>query len=141
MERINSPQILGSWKEIAAYLGKGVRTVQRWELLHGLPVRRPKGAPRGVVYASHEDLDLWLQTQWQQRNFREWNPNSVPSRIPTSELVLSSEALCHSNRELLASITHTIERIKEQCAQLAITGTQLKKVSAKGEAPSWSGVA
>ena len=29
----STPQILGSWKEIAQYLGKGVRTVQRWELV------------------------------------------------------------------------------------------------------------
>jgi hypothetical protein len=29
---------LGSWKEIAAYLGRDVRTVQRWEKKEGLPV-------------------------------------------------------------------------------------------------------
>jgi hypothetical protein len=29
---------LNGWKEIAAYVGKGVRTVQRWEKAHGLPV-------------------------------------------------------------------------------------------------------
>ena len=31
---------LDSWKEIAAYLGRGVRTVQRWEREEGLPVHR-----------------------------------------------------------------------------------------------------
>jgi hypothetical protein len=30
---------LTSWKEIGQYLGKGVRTVQRWEQQMGLPVR------------------------------------------------------------------------------------------------------
>jgi hypothetical protein len=30
-----------SWKEIAKYLGKGVRTAQRWEHEAGLPIRRP----------------------------------------------------------------------------------------------------
>jgi hypothetical protein len=29
-----------SWKEIAAYLGREVRTVQRWENTEGLPVHR-----------------------------------------------------------------------------------------------------
>ena len=29
---------LESWKEIAAYLGRDVRTAQRWERLGGLPV-------------------------------------------------------------------------------------------------------
>src|ERR1041385_1511743 len=31
---------LDSWKAIAAYLGRGVRTVQRWEREEGLPVHR-----------------------------------------------------------------------------------------------------
>ena len=35
--------------QIAAYLLKGVRTVQGWELQFGLPVSRPKKAAKGVV--------------------------------------------------------------------------------------------
>jgi hypothetical protein len=31
---------LESWGEIASYLRRDVRTVQRWERYHGLPVRR-----------------------------------------------------------------------------------------------------
>jgi hypothetical protein len=31
---------LDSWKEIAAYLGRAIRTVQRWEREEGLPVHR-----------------------------------------------------------------------------------------------------
>ena len=31
---------LNGWKEIAVFLGKGVRTVQRWERDHGLPIHR-----------------------------------------------------------------------------------------------------
>ena len=31
---------LESWKEIAAYLGRDVTTVHRWEKREGLPVRR-----------------------------------------------------------------------------------------------------
>jgi hypothetical protein len=31
---------LTNWKEIAQYLDKGIRTVQRWEQQMGLPVRR-----------------------------------------------------------------------------------------------------
>jgi hypothetical protein len=31
---------LDSWKEIAAYLKRGVTTVQRWERTEGLPVHR-----------------------------------------------------------------------------------------------------
>lgn len=53
--------ILSSWKEIAQCLGKGVRTVQRWELEFGLPVRRPKQGPHKAVLAIREEIDAWLQ--------------------------------------------------------------------------------
>ena len=50
---------LTSWKEIATYLGKGVRTVQRWERQLNLPVRRP-GSQRRIVVAVREELDAWV---------------------------------------------------------------------------------
>jgi DNA-binding transcriptional regulator YiaG len=53
-------QILNSWKEIAAHMGRGVRTVQRWEQELGLPVRRPRGKSRSAVIALAADLDEWL---------------------------------------------------------------------------------
>jgi len=53
--------VLNSWKEIAAYMGRGVRTVQRWEATLGLPVHRPKGKDRSAVLALAEELDTWLR--------------------------------------------------------------------------------
>ena len=54
-------QTLRSWKEIAAYLGRDVRTVIRWERDRGLPVRRPPGNKRaGNVFAYRDELDSWL---------------------------------------------------------------------------------
>ena len=41
------PHFLNGWKEIANYLGKGVRTVQRYERTLALPVRRPSGRSGG----------------------------------------------------------------------------------------------
>jgi|SRR5215831_6042183 len=55
-----SVQILNGWKEIANYLGRGVRTVQRYERLFGLPVRRPAGKPWGSVVATPGDIDAWV---------------------------------------------------------------------------------
>jgi CheY-like chemotaxis protein len=57
-----SDSILHSWKEIARYLGCGVRTVQRWEHDLGLPVRRPRGEIRSAVIALTSELDAWLAT-------------------------------------------------------------------------------
>ena len=61
--------ILNSWKEIATYVGRGVRTVQRYELQLGFPVRRPAGMFRGSVMAFSDEIDAWLNrapTHWQQ---------------------------------------------------------------------------
>jgi len=55
------PQFLSGWKDIANYLGKGVRTVQRYERQFGLPVRRPAGKPWGSVVATKAELDGWVQ--------------------------------------------------------------------------------
>lgn len=55
---------LDSWKEIAAYLKKEVRTVQRWEKNLGLPVRRLAQGKQGTVFAYKSDLDAWwLESQ------------------------------------------------------------------------------
>jgi hypothetical protein len=53
---------LDSWKEIASYLKRGVRTVQRWEREAELPVHRLATEKRGVVRLQGRN-DLW----WQQR--------------------------------------------------------------------------
>lgn len=53
-------RILNSWKEIANYLGRGVRTVQRWETQLGLPVHRPAGKDHSAVLAVSSELDQWL---------------------------------------------------------------------------------
>jgi TolB-like protein len=50
---------LESWKEIAAYLRRDVRTVQRWERTDGLPVHRHKRAHRPIPYAYKSELDAW----------------------------------------------------------------------------------
>ncbi|WP_243304961.1 tetratricopeptide repeat protein [Geothrix oryzisoli] len=51
---------LESWKEIAAYLDRDVRTVQRWEKLEGLPVHRHLHDKQGSVFALRSEVDVWL---------------------------------------------------------------------------------
>ncbi|HEY7498630.1 MAG TPA: hypothetical protein VH740_08960, partial [Vicinamibacterales bacterium] len=50
---------LDSWKEIAAYLKRGVRTVRRWEKDEGLPVHRHLHQVLGSVYAYRSEIDAW----------------------------------------------------------------------------------
>ena len=52
--------VLNSWKEIATYLGRGVRTVQRWEAELQLPIHRPRGKNRSAVLAFRAELNEWL---------------------------------------------------------------------------------
>ncbi len=54
---------LDSWKEIAAYLNRSVRTVTRWEREESLPVHRHLHSKSGSVYAYKAELDHW----WKNR--------------------------------------------------------------------------
>jgi hypothetical protein len=60
MRRQKAPQleILSGWKDIANYLGKGVRTVQRYARELGLPIHRPAG--KLSVVAVKAELDEWV---------------------------------------------------------------------------------
>lgn len=71
---------LESWKEIAAYLGRDVRTVQRWERGQQLPVHRLLHTKRGSVFAYVSELETW-------RTARD-RPSSGTdrSRLPASAL-------------------------------------------------------
>lgn len=50
---------LESWKEIASYLKRSVRTVRRWERDEGLPVHRHVHRKMGTVYAYRREIDAW----------------------------------------------------------------------------------
>jgi adenylate cyclase len=69
---------LDSWKEIAAYLKRGVRTAQRWERDEGLPVRRLKHDTQGSVYAIRGELDAW----WRSRQSGDGEAPAAPHRGP-----------------------------------------------------------
>jgi hypothetical protein len=62
---------LDSWKDIASYLRRDVRTVIRWEQQRGLPVRRVPGGGRKAVFAYTVELDSWLTQE---------NPGSLRSQ-------------------------------------------------------------
>jgi predicted DNA-binding transcriptional regulator AlpA len=53
--------ILNSWKEIAQYVGRSERTIQRWEKELAFPIHRPRGQHRGAVLALPEEIDEWAR--------------------------------------------------------------------------------
>ena len=83
---------LDSWKEIATYLGRGVRTVQRWEREEGLPVHRLAHEKRGNVYARREELAAW----WESRR-----------RTPTAQLPDEADVESKSAAPRLERVTVT----------------------------------
>jgi len=57
---------LDSWKEIARYLGREVRTVQRWASARNLPVHRLPGGGRPRVFSRKSEIDAWLRAGAQE---------------------------------------------------------------------------
>ncbi|HET6177164.1 MAG TPA: hypothetical protein VFE61_09545 [Candidatus Sulfotelmatobacter sp.] len=82
---------LDSWKEIAAYLGRDVTTVQRWEKREGMPVHRHLHDKMGSVYGSRTELEAWARSRNPQaapengKVVRPAGPSSTPAPgIPSS---------------------------------------------------------
>jgi TolB-like protein/tetratricopeptide (TPR) repeat protein len=75
-----------SWKEIAAHLGREVRTVQRWEKKEGLPVRRHEHQKKSTVYAYPSELDEWVK-----RRQPEDDPEADAAFIPEPDADVPAE--------------------------------------------------
>ena len=69
--------MLNSWKEIASYLDRGVRTVQRWERDLHLPVHRIGKGRRSPVYALVPELKFWLITSQAELGRSDKDPQRV----------------------------------------------------------------
>jgi hypothetical protein len=115
---------LNSWKEIASYLDKSVRTVQRMEKI-GLPVRRLSPGARASVVADVRDIDAWVRSAHahgfafpessRQLIFRGALFDSVQTaRLLRAELMLLRE----SQKSGLAQLAANIARLEKTCFAL-----------------------
>jgi TolB-like protein/Flp pilus assembly protein TadD len=82
---------LESWGEIAAYLRREVRTVQRWEKTLGLPIHRLPVGKLSSVYAYPSELDKWYVERDPHEDkedtaseLRTAAPTEVPAKPPDS---------------------------------------------------------
>lgn len=73
---------LDSWKEIAGYLKREVRTVHRWEAEEGLPIHRHLHKNRGTVYAYKSELDAWWRARQPQSEQTELAGRPAPRSYP-----------------------------------------------------------
>src|SRR6266851_4048466 len=97
---------LESWGEIAAYLRREIRTVQRWEKYQGLPVRRLQIGKLGSVYAYRSELDKW---------YRERQPHAENGEEDAEEA---------ENGEVAAHVTASTEADKQESKSEA-SGSEL----------------
>ena len=61
-------EVLDSWKEIAVFLKRGIRTVQRWERDEGLPVHRHGHNKRATVIAYTAEIQKWIDSRREDRS-------------------------------------------------------------------------
>ena len=75
---------LDSWKEIADYLDRDIRTVTRWEKEKALPVHRVPGGKRSAVFAYSAEIDAWLVSQSQPEAAADLpDPTGPSAEIPS----------------------------------------------------------
>lgn len=96
--------VLNSWKEIASYVGRGVRTVQRWESDLGMPVRRPRAKSRSAVVAMSDEIDRWLRS------------------APTSDILEHPRTLAAMMDLRKVVVEHTV--LRDRCEKLRLANHQ-----------------
>ena len=121
-------QILSGWKEIANYLRKGVRTVQRYERELGLPIRRPAGKSRSSAIAIKAELDCWLKGNPVQSDERITRLRAQSNTLGAQFLQIDAElALTLSGMALKTSNTEKRERQFEGAGKAFNTIMRLRK--------------
>lgn len=146
---LEKSQFLSGWKEIANYLGKGVRTVQRYERHMGLPIRRPAGCTTGSVVATRAELDAWVKASPIREVYALSNPVpeyqhstrairsglSEMNRLRDQMLLLRAE-LRKSLELLQASVVGLREQVSERIWENHIALQQSASMLAEGELAS-----
>lgn len=109
------PERLNSWKEIAAFLGRGLRTVQRWEHDLDLPVHRNGTGPRSPVYALTTELNFWITTWGAMRGEA---AHGSPLKLPAGKPVENSRRLASKIHTLVRAVAENSVRQRRQAEVL-----------------------
>lgn len=119
---LQNAKTLNSWKEIASYLGRGVRTVQRWESELQLPVHRMGSSDRSPVFAFRAELDGWLR---KQAGSQPQAPDGC-SDPGKSEGLDSRSTVLHRSAQLTSK---TLQLIEKQQAHTRLIAEQIQKMA------------
>jgi phage terminase Nu1 subunit (DNA packaging protein) len=123
----DQPPVLSSWKDIANHFGKSVRTVQRWELKRGLPVRRPDGhACKSALLLYRNEANAWMAKQYPSPDVNAQASREITRLAETRSVLQESiqirRQLRQLNRELRQGIFTSVGFLLEQCASIVKRG-------------------
>lgn len=127
-------RVLNSWKEIAHYVGRGVRTVQRWERDLGFPVRRPRSHQRSAVIAFPDEIDAWLK-RTHLREPRNGGGSSSAFQLlrKNAEVFATAAEALNAQRKLLQQcMSNTLELSRKLRARNGVESQVPGKKSAAG---------
>ena len=139
-----SNEVLNSWKEIARYLNRGVRTAQRWEAELGLPVRRPRSKGRSPVIALRSEIDLWLKTSMQGKQDGNGLDRFDALMAESRNLRLTSQQLRDNMRRACAELARSVAALVESMERIAVRHQSENGMLASGydplpAPPRWTG--
>jgi len=99
--------ILNSWKEISNYVGRGVRTIQRWESDMRFPVHRTGEHLRSSVYALSEEIDAWLKHRGNAR------PSAHEERHLSIKAMRKGMDQLAAHKQKLMDRSHTLKTLTD----------------------------
>jgi thioredoxin-like negative regulator of GroEL len=91
---------LDSWKAIAGFLSRSLRTVQRWHECNGLPVHH-FGGHKGSVFAYEEEINHWLASLAEEPESAQVRADETleSGRLRSHELTVTANGLWETRSE------------------------------------------
>jgi tetratricopeptide (TPR) repeat protein/TolB-like protein len=132
---------LDSWKEIASYFRREVRTVQLWEKREGLPVHRHFHKRLGSVYALRSEIETWkrqVSRTGVDQDARSTAPSKVANRTTIYVLPLTNATVKSERRRICDAIaTKTIAALqRSNPEQLCILSPKCAVQNGPSELPT-----
>jgi hypothetical protein len=132
---VRDTTLLSCWKDIASYMGSGVRTVQRWEQHAGLPVRRPTShGQKSQVLLDRHAADAWMAS----RRLPMIGKSRKGVRVSASPRASGLENDIHSSRQLRKAHHALTEQVDQHVRILTTQCALMLKLSLD---EPWSGTA
>ncbi len=127
---MSNPAVFSSWKEIAFFFGKSVRTVQRWERTLALPVIRPENTTGNIILARVADLESWMK----QPLIREAHVRTSDTSQEWAQSRLECRRRVERMEALLTDLSRHTERLKRNTSAMSQSCLRMKALSTRADA-------